>query len=182
MAHGSPYWPQGPRYLPSVPGYGHIRASDADRERAADVLKAGFAEGRLTEEEFAERQERALVARTYRDLAALTADLPVGPVGPFGGLAPQPVPPGGFPAARGINPLAVASLVSAFVPFFGSVAAIVLGHAALREIRETGERGTAVAAAGIALGYLVVVGFVLFGLAALLVGARSSGAYPAPPG
>lgn len=179
MAHGSPYWPQGPRYLPSVPGYGHIRASDADRERAVDVLKAGFAEGRLTKEEFAERQERALMARTYRDLAALTADLPVGPLG---GFAPQPVLPGSFPAAQRVNPLAVASLVSAFVPFFGSVAAIVLGHAALREIRETGERGTAVAAAGITLGYLVVVGFVLFGLAALFVGARSSGAYPGPPG
>ena len=179
MAYGSPYWPQGPRYLPSVPGYGHIRASDADRDRTIDVLKAGFAEGRLTKEEFAERQDRALMARTYRDLAALTADLPVGPLG---ALVPQPVPPGGFPVAPRTNPLAVASLISAFVPFFGSVAAIVLGHTALREIRNTGERGTVVAAAGIALGYLVVVIFVLAAVAAMLVGARSAGAYPGPPG
>jgi hypothetical protein len=179
MAYGSPYRSHGPRYLPSVPSYGHIRASDADRDRTIEVLKTGFAEGRLTGEEFAERQDRALEARTYRDLAALTADLPVGPVG---ALVSRPVRPSGFLTARRINPLAVASVISAFVPFFGSVAAIVLGHAALREIRETGDRGTAVAAAGIALGYLVVAVFVLSALAAVLLNARSPGAYPTPPG
>jgi uncharacterized membrane protein len=156
-----------------------MRASDADRERAMEVLKAGFAEGRLTKEEFAERQDRALVARTYRDLTALTADLPVGPLG---AVAPPPVPVSAFPAAVRVNPLAVASLISAFVPLFGSVPAIVLGHAALREIRRTGERGSAAAFAGIALGYLVVAVFVLVALVAVLVGARSSGAVPAPPG
>ncbi len=33
-------------------GFGLLRASDADRERAVDVLKAAFAEGRLTQDEF----------------------------------------------------------------------------------------------------------------------------------
>jgi len=38
--------------------------SDADRERAIDVLKDAFAEGRLTREEHAERVERAYRSRT----------------------------------------------------------------------------------------------------------------------
>jgi uncharacterized membrane protein len=35
----------------SAGGYGNVRVSTADRERAIDVLKAAFAEGRLTREE-----------------------------------------------------------------------------------------------------------------------------------
>lgn len=53
-----------------------MRASSADRERAVDVLKAGFAEGRLTQDEYNDRMGRAYAARTYGELAALTADLP----------------------------------------------------------------------------------------------------------
>ena len=62
-------------------GYGNLRASTADRERAIDVLKAAFAEGRLTREEHDARVERAYRSRTYADLAALSADLPAGPLG-----------------------------------------------------------------------------------------------------
>jgi DUF1707 SHOCT-like domain len=62
-------------------GYGNVRASAADRERAIDVLKAAYAEGRLTREEHEARAERAYRSRTYADLAALTADLPAGPLG-----------------------------------------------------------------------------------------------------
>ena len=189
MAHGSAYWPQGSRYLPGLPSYGHMRASDADRDRTIEVLKAGFAEGRLTREEFAERQDRALVARTYRELAPLTADLPAGPHSvplprpyPVRQFPVRQFPVSGFPAARRINPLAVASLISAFVPFFGSVAAIVLGHAALREIHETGDDGKLAAGAGIALGYLVIAIFVLSALVVMVVAARSPGAFQGPPG
>ena len=32
-----------------------MRAASADRERAVDVLKAGFTEGRLTQDEYNER-------------------------------------------------------------------------------------------------------------------------------
>ena len=55
-----------------------MRAASADRERAVDVLKAGFAEGRLTQEEYNDRMGRAYAARTYGELTALTADLPAG--------------------------------------------------------------------------------------------------------
>jgi hypothetical protein len=53
-----------------------MRASDDDRERAVARLKAAFVHGRLTKDELAERAGRALSARTYGDLAALTSDLP----------------------------------------------------------------------------------------------------------
>jgi hypothetical protein len=58
-------------------GYGHLRSSRADRERTVDLLKAAFEEGRLDQDELAERAGQAYSSRTYAELAALTADLPV---------------------------------------------------------------------------------------------------------
>jgi Domain of unknown function (DUF1707) len=77
-------------------GHDRLRASHADRERAIDVLKAAFAEGRLDQDEFTDRVGQVQVSRTYADLGALIADLPVGP---FGTLAPAP------PAGVGAGPL-----------------------------------------------------------------------------
>ena len=54
---------------------GHIRASDADRDRAVDALKAAYVYGLLTTEELAARTGQALAARTYADLTAVTAVL-----------------------------------------------------------------------------------------------------------
>ncbi|MGW0227777.1 DUF1707 and DUF4190 domain-containing protein [Actinopolymorpha singaporensis] len=59
-----------------------MRASDADRERAADVLKAALAEGRLDWGEHHDRVDAVMEARTYGELAEIIADLPVGPT-PF---------------------------------------------------------------------------------------------------
>ena len=53
-----------------------LRASDADRERAADLLRHHHLEGRLDASEFQERLEQCLQARTLRELATLSADLP----------------------------------------------------------------------------------------------------------
>jgi len=78
------------------PGYGHMRASAAERERAVDVLKAAFTEGRLTQDEYTERVGQVQVSHTYRDLAELLHDLPVGP---FGSLPPPPAP--AYPAYPG---------------------------------------------------------------------------------
>jgi hypothetical protein len=58
---------------------GHLRASHADREQAIEVLKAAFVQGRLVKDEFDARVGQAFAARTYADLAAVTADLPTGP-------------------------------------------------------------------------------------------------------
>jgi uncharacterized protein DUF1707 len=66
---------------------GRLRASHADRNRVVDVLKAAFIEGRLTKDELDARLSQTLAARTYADLAALTADIPPGT-----GLARHPGP------------------------------------------------------------------------------------------
>ncbi|GGM83276.1 hypothetical protein GCM10010106_32400 [Thermopolyspora flexuosa] len=52
-----------------------LRASDADRERVVSVLQEACADGRLTVAEHEERVERAYLAKTLGELAALTADL-----------------------------------------------------------------------------------------------------------
>jgi len=59
-----------------VPGDPRIRASDADRDRVASLLREHHAAGRLTAEEFHERMDRALEARTLGELDELMTDLP----------------------------------------------------------------------------------------------------------
>lgn len=59
-----------------------LRASDADRERIAEILRDAVAEGRLAMEEFDERLDAAYKARTYGELERLTADLPVAATAP----------------------------------------------------------------------------------------------------
>jgi hypothetical protein len=68
-----------------------FRASDAEREQVIGMLKAAFVQGALTGNELDVRAGQAFTARTWADLAALTADLPAGRAGP------QPVRP---PVAR----------------------------------------------------------------------------------
>jgi Domain of unknown function (DUF1707) len=55
---------------------GALRASHADRDKVADLLRIAAGDGRLSPEELDERLERALTAKTYDELAALTTDLP----------------------------------------------------------------------------------------------------------
>ena len=54
----------------------HLRAADADRAAVAAVLGEHMAAGRLTLAEYDERLTRAYAARTFGELAELTADLP----------------------------------------------------------------------------------------------------------
>jgi hypothetical protein len=56
-------------------------ASTADRDRSLEVVKASFAEGRLTTEELDLRVGKVLISRYFEELMALTADLPAGPFG-----------------------------------------------------------------------------------------------------
>jgi hypothetical protein len=53
-----------------------LRASDADRDRAASVLNEALAEGRLTPEEHSERLDSIYAAKTQADLVPLLKDLP----------------------------------------------------------------------------------------------------------
>jgi hypothetical protein len=53
-----------------------LRASDAERDRAIELLRQHAALGRLTPSELEERTENAYAAKTRADLAALLRDLP----------------------------------------------------------------------------------------------------------
>ena len=57
-------------------GHGHFRASHADREQVIAMLKVAFVQGRLTKDEPDARVGQTFGARTYAELAELTADLP----------------------------------------------------------------------------------------------------------
>lgn len=155
-------WQQGSGVPQPFSGQGgpSMLASHADRERAVDVLRAGYGEGRMEKQEFERRVARAYAARTVGELALLVADLPQGPV-------PHPVThpmahhvPGPFlPAPRPrVNGKAVASAVCGGLCLltFGltGIPAVVLGHAARAEMARTGEEGDALALTGLALGWL----------------------------
>jgi len=131
-----------------------MRAASADRERAVDVLKAGFAEGRLTQDEYNERMNRAYTSRTYAELAALTADLPAGAIPT---VYPMPL----YQPPVSTNSLARASLVLGVAEFFTmgltAIPAIICGHMAKREMRQTGQRGDGLATSGLVLGYMAVI-------------------------
>jgi hypothetical protein len=76
---------------PSSPA---LRASDADRDRVIELLRAAVGDGRLDPAEFDERLDAALAARTIDALAPLTADLIATP----GSASAPALPPAGRPA------------------------------------------------------------------------------------
>ncbi|MDT0304756.1 DUF1707 SHOCT-like domain-containing protein [Streptomonospora wellingtoniae] len=61
---------------PPAAGPEHLRASDADRDRVAELLASALSEGRLSHDEHSERMDAAYSARTLGELAPLTSDLP----------------------------------------------------------------------------------------------------------
>jgi len=124
-------------------------ASSADRERTVGVLRAGFTEGRLTEDELDDRVALAYSARTYEQLWALTADLPAGavpypmgpspagPYGPQGAVIPVSAAPASNwkPAATLIITALIiftlAALITAVIAHSNSVVYTPLQHANL---------------------------------------------------
>jgi len=155
--------------------YGAMRASTADRERAVDVLKAAFAEGRLDQNEYAERVGLAYSSRTYADLASLTADLPVGPLGTLPSAPVQFVPGTAFvpvlrvappaPAPkRRLHPsdLALAASLFAVAGFVtdGITAPVAIVFAVMASVRawqtRTGEGAVSVAVAVVLLTFLAL--------------------------
>jgi Domain of unknown function (DUF1707) len=72
-------WDEPAAYEHGVPrptGDADLRVSDAERQAAADELKAHFGAGRINMDEFDERLQVALSARTRRELADVLKDLP----------------------------------------------------------------------------------------------------------
>ncbi len=150
-----------------VPAYGHgaMLASDADRDRAAEVLKSGFATGRLTKDEHDAHLHLIYTARTHGELAQATSQLPGGGMALFA----APVPPR-------TSPLAVAALACGVAGFFTggltSIPAVVMGHMARGQIRRTGEQGKGLALTGLILGWLAILSIVLVVTVASVVAVR----------
>jgi hypothetical protein len=152
----------------TVSGHGQMRATDADRDSVHELLKAAYADGRLTFEEFESRSGSLMLAKTYDELGALTRDL----------HQPVPYKPGTYPLAeQRTNSLAVVSLSfgvgQVIVPFVGGIIAIVCGHIARSQIRETSEAGDGMAITGLVLGYTGVV-LPLLAILALIIGIASA--------
>jgi Domain of unknown function (DUF1707)/Domain of unknown function (DUF4190) len=133
-------------YEPAKP---ELRASDADREAAVERLHTAAMEGRLDADELEERLSQAYAARWCSELARLTADVtpPAPPPEPLVFVEPE----------RRVNGLAIATLIAGVFCFFwlGSIAAVIMGHAALGQIARSGgrQRGRTAAIIGLACAY-----------------------------
>jgi hypothetical protein len=170
-------------YGPGGSGYGPIRATDADRESVRAILQEAHTQGRLDWTEFEARSTAVMNAQTYDQLASLTADL----TNRIPGSPPQVYQnyPGGMQGRT--NGMAIASLICGiaqfFVPFFCAIAAIITGHVARRQIRQTGEQGAGMAVAGMVLGYaglvLSIIGIIVF--VVLIVAVAHSTQLPPSP-
>ncbi|WKG02715.1 DUF1707 domain-containing protein [Mycolicibacterium sp. HK-90] len=55
----------------------HLRVSDAERAKVGQLLERAVGEGMITLDEFTERYDAALAARTRGELSAVVADLPL---------------------------------------------------------------------------------------------------------
>jgi hypothetical protein len=90
---------------PAVPDRGNLRASDADRERVADILRQAAGDGRLTMEELDERLDSVYAAKTYAELEPITRDLPQAGTAHVPAAAPVPAGDvtrvGGEPTSHG---------------------------------------------------------------------------------
>ncbi|MFF5974177.1 DUF1707 domain-containing protein [Streptomyces sp. NPDC012769] len=67
---------------------GSLRASDADRDRIADILRDALAEGRIDPEEHSDRIDAVYRAKTVGELEPIVRDLPASGTGP----SPAPAP------------------------------------------------------------------------------------------
>ena len=134
-----------------------LRASDADREAAAERLRIAAGDGRIDADELDERLSRVYGARWCSELVSLTADVTPPPDRPMRPVFVQ------RPPAK-VNLYAVASLLAGLfgIGSFG-VFALPLGFVALRQIRESegAQLGRSLALIGVALGFISVLIFLL---------------------
>jgi len=84
---------------------------------------------------------------------------------------PNPYPSHGYPApahpsAPRTNGLAIATLVLGICGF--ALIPIIMGHIALKQIRERGESGGGMAIAGLILGYIALAGYVILIVAVII--------------
>ncbi|MEU6255516.1 DUF1707 domain-containing protein [Streptomyces sp. NPDC047043] len=100
------------KHTEPAPAAPELRASDADRDRIADILRDALAEGRLTADEHAERVEGVLAAKTVGELEVFIRDLPAAHrhrAAPAFAAAPNRPTLGAIPADPDDNVVAVFS-------------------------------------------------------------------------
>ena len=164
----------GPLEPGAAAGRDRIRAGHADRERVIEALKDAFVYGRLTRDELGVRAGQALTARTYADLAALTADIPAEP-----GVVPAGVHTRPVRLPRPSRPLARAAARS------GSCLAVAFGAVQLIHLADPGPTAGSSTKALMGLLFLValaavVTALVSLGSAAVSASIRVTPARPAP--
>jgi hypothetical protein len=159
---------------PAAADGGLLGAGHADRERVIEALKDAFVRGRLSRDEFGARAGRALAARTYAELATLTADLPPVSVAARPGRLPAPAP-----ARR--RPLAKAAALS------GGSLLIAYGALRLGNVFDPGGLGPNPYHSLAPLMHMVVflavpaaLGFLVIGVAASIKQRRSRRQLPPP--
>jgi hypothetical protein len=89
-----------------------LRAADADRDRAAEILRQAAAEGRITFAELDQRINQAYAAKTFADLETVTSDLP-GPRVSAPAPAVARYQPAQVPAGTPVSSVSVAVLSGA---------------------------------------------------------------------
>lgn len=111
-------------------GRGRLRASDADRELVIDTLKAAYVYGLVTKDEFDARVSQTFAARTYGELAVITADVPAGlaagppPLEPAAARASAPVTANVTAGERAIMASATVAVLALVASVFASAAGL----------------------------------------------------------
>ena len=109
-----------------------LRASDADRERVADVVRRAVGDGRLTVVEGDERQTRAYSAVYRHELAPIVADLEPGPTSAGAPAGPPVAPATDRPGtSTSIAVMSSAERTGEWTPGLTHVAVSVMGGTSL---------------------------------------------------
>jgi hypothetical protein len=176
-----------------------LRAGHADREQVIEALKTAFVDGRLTKDQLAARTGRALAARTYADLAAVTADIPAEPAADLPltaePAAATPVPAGPTPAEPAATrpgparppapairrPVAKAAAVSGVCLGFAAAAIEIGAHIDPNVPGPNPHHAWVAACFSLALGAVIIAAFTVFLGVAVAIEQRRSRRQPPPP-
>ena len=89
----------------------------------------------------------------------------------------EPTPAPSYAPAAKWNVLSIVPLVTAIVGL--GLVAVITGHISLSQIKKTGEQGNILAIIGLILGYLEIVGVIIFGIVwiGIIAAAGTAGMY-----
>ena len=147
-----------------------LRAGHADREQVIEALKTAFVDGRLTKNELTARTGRALAARTYAHLAALTTDIPAEPAAAVP-VPAEPAPdesavarpaPTRPPAPEIRRPLAKAAAISGVCLVFAAAAVEIGAHIDPNVPGPNPHHAWVAACFSLALGAVILAAFTVF--------------------